>query len=96
MVGRIGISPSDFNDLDFADAFLIIDGFEMKLEEDFNLNILANVNAIGLTNDKNFKLQNPFKEKENDISTASGRAGSIKERLDTFSQLENVFRTTIE
>ncbi|MGL5712250.1 MAG: hypothetical protein ACRCX2_04470 [Paraclostridium sp.] len=92
LVGGIGISPSEFYDLSFADAFLIIKGHMQKIEEDFYLNQLANINAIGLTNSKNYKAKNPFK----DVEKHDSKEGSLEERHETFQELEKIFGTKIE
>lgn len=92
LVGGIGISPNEFYDLSFADAFLIIKGYKEKLEENFYLNQTANINAIGLTNSKTYKPKNPFKDVENNDSNV----GSLEKRQETFQELEKSFGAKIE
>lgn len=80
-------NPKDFWELTLVEADLIIKGDYERRENDFKLNMYANVNAIGMTlNGKKFKLIDPFEKKETEGGPKK------KTREDLLAELESVKR----
>ena len=60
-------SPTEFWNLTLKEAELIVKGDRKRQENEFMLNVYANMNGIGLTmGGKKFKFQNPFKSEKVD------------------------------
>lgn len=79
-------NPSVFWELTLVEANLIVKGDKDRQENEFKLNMYANVNAIGMTlSGKGFKPIDPFKSEEK-------KKPKSKTREDLLAELEMVKR----
>ena len=82
-------SPTEFWNLTLKEAELIVKGDRKRQENEFMLNVYANMNGIGLTmGGKKFKFQNPFKGEKMDDKPKRTREELLAE-LDDVKRMFN-------
>ena len=82
-------SPTEFWNLTLKEAELIVKGDRARQENEFMLNVYANMNGIGLTmGGKKFKFQNPFKSEKVDEKPKRTREELLAE-LDDVKKMFN-------
>ena len=64
-VGVLNMSKSEFLSYTPVEIYAILDAHQGHIKYMYNLNKIANINAIGLTKSKKFKEINPFDENDN-------------------------------
>ena len=64
-VGVLDMSKSEFLSYTPVEIYAILDAHQGHIKYMYNLNKIANINAIGLTKSKKFKEINPFDENDN-------------------------------
>lgn len=89
-VGMVGISIADFYACEPREIIIILEGYTLKLEQDFQLRQLAVSNAIGIGFKKGYKAVNPFEKQK---AVAKSAISSKEEKDETLNFLFNKFKT---